>query len=486
MPLIGLAIAIANELAKPKKEVKKEKLKIRFSLFYDGTNNNRNNILAREKAEINMKPAASDEQSKKELAAYKEHGGGDSSYDNGRTNIANMEPLVMPTQDGYDHYFKIYIEGQGTENLVGDSSIKGKGLGSFGTGIASKAENGVREAVLQLQEFLKTKPPEEFEIEKIDVDVFGFSRGAAAARHSISLMLEWLEPDTILPNRPLYKRIRVHGYDMSKKMVEIKFAGLYDTVVSVNGSQLNYWADNKLNQRAVALATKSVHLCAAEEHRLDFPLHTIKSAINKGKGKEYYLPGVHSDVGGSYNLGNDLNKEPMRTSSEVNRIINSGAGFILDIDRDRLIEAGWYKPNEIKKHSFAVGYLEVNRKNIKSAYCNIPLKLMAKLATENGIKFRPNLNQRANQILSKEPDLKSLEASINSYVAKMGASGSKPEDWIEDARIHHNSLKFPMTSIRHDHFHMSSKTTALTVFNPGFTPRFTAILGKRRRYYYDG
>jgi hypothetical protein len=68
----------------------------------------------------------------------------------------------------------------------------------------------------------------------------------------------------------------------------------------------------------------------------------------------------------------------------------------------------------------------------------------------------------------------------------MGASGSKPEDWLEDARIHHNSLKFPMTAIRHDHLHMSAKTTKLTEFNPGFTPRFTAILGKRRRYYYDG
>src|SRR5690606_5900069 len=136
---------------------------------------------------------------------------------------AIMEPLVMPEQQGYDHYFNIYIEGQGTNNLASDDDIMGKGLGIFSSGVASRAEKGVQEAVFALQDFLESKPPEKYEMEKIDVDVFGFSRGAAAARHSISLMLEWLAPDTFFPNFPLYKRIRVHGYDMTKKMVEIKF-----------------------------------------------------------------------------------------------------------------------------------------------------------------------------------------------------------------------------------------------------------------------
>lgn len=556
MTQVGEAIAALFGMDDPKKKIKKEKLKIRFSLFFDGTNNNRNNIAAREKKEIGFTPK--NENEKKELEAYKDNGDGESSYDNGRTNIAVMEPQVMPKQEGYDHYFKIYIEGQGTNNLESDDDLMGKGLGIFGSGVASRAEKGVREAVLAMQDYLDTKPPEEFEIEKIDVDVFGFSRGAAAARHSISLMLEWLAPDTIFPNFPLYKRIRVHGYDVTKKMVEVKFAGVYDTVVSVNASQLSYDAENKLNQRAIALATKSVHLCAAEEHRLDFPLHTIKSALAKGKGKELYLPGVHSDVGGSYNLANDLAKagstvkilraagsyssmvekkqalidagictpdnlaieitkrgmrrkpgslqsvetplegklietrkldekgQGVRTTDEIDMVINCGTTFVLNNDREWLIKQGWYKPNEIVTHSFGMGYLQVNRRNIKSAYCNIPLKIMAKLATENGIKFEQKLNQRANQILNKQPDLQSLEASINNYIAKMGNDKSKPDDWIENAGIHHNSPKYPITGIRHDHLHMSARTTKVTNTKFGFSPRFSGLSLKRKRFYYDG
>lgn len=556
MTQLGEAIAAIFGMDEPKNKIKKEKLKIRFSLFFDGTNNNRNNIAAREKQEIDIAPKTPED--KKELEAYKEHGDGQSSYDNGLTNIAIMEPLVMPNQDGYHHYFKIYIEGQGTNNLQSDDDLLGKGLGIFGSGVASRAEKGVREAVLALQEFLEKKPPEKYEIEKIDVDVFGFSRGAAAARHSISLMLEWLAPDTILPNRPLHNRIRVHGYDVEKKMVEVKFAGIYDTVVSVNASQLSDDAANKLNQRAVALAAKSVHLCAAEEHRLDFPLHTIKSALSKGKGKEYYLPGVHSDVGGSYNLANNLAKagdqikilhaagsynslvekkqkliaagvcsanslnieitevgmrrkpgslqsvetplegklietrkldekgQGVRTTHEIDMVINCGTAIVLNNDRDWLIKQGWYRPSEIVTHSFGMGYLQVNRRNIKSAYCNIPLKLMAKLATENGIKFEPKLNQRANLLLSKEPDLQSLESSINSYVAKMGDNKSRPEDWIDNAHIHHNSSQYPITGIRHDHLHMSAQTTKVTNTKFGFSPRFSGLRLRRKRFYYDG
>jgi hypothetical protein len=462
-----------------------------------------------------------------------------------------MQPLVKTDQTGYQYYFTIYVAGQGTDNLDGDSDFSGKAMGAFSTGVASRAAEGVRDAVLNLQEFLEKYEPEKYEIEKIDVDVFGFSRGAAAARRSIAVMLEWMleAPSVNSINLPLYKKIKLLGYDdMDEKRVEVTFAGIYDTVLSVNASQLNYWSDAKLSQRAIALATKSVHLCAAEEHRLDFPLHTIRSALKKGKGKEYYLPGVHSDVGGSYNLANNLaaegdkieivrargsgsvirdekekliasgidptslrtdvlkqgarnvildgkliemrtvegtKGEAMRTSSEINRVINFGASPILNIDRDRLIEQGWYKPDEIKVHSFGVGYLQVTRFNIKSAYSNIPLKLMAKFAVENGLEFDAKLNQRANQVLSKEPDLQSLESSINNYIAKMGSDKSKPEDWIEDAKIHHSNPKYPMTNIRHDHLHMSAKTTAFSVTNFGFTPRFT-ILGKRRRYYYDG
>ena len=534
MTQCGEASFKPSDAEESKQQISKEKLKIRFSLFFDGTLNNATNIAEREKAEMGI---ASE--------PYKKRGdGGSNSYDNGRTNIAIMESDVPITKGkkGYDYSFKVYIEGQGTFNLEGDSLL-GYSMGALGSGVSSRANKGFRKALEMLKEFLKKYPPDEFEIEKIDVDVFGFSRGAATARHSIFLMTDGLYSEEM--RIPLYQRLVWAGYEeMTAKSVEIKFAGLYDTVVSVNASQYNPWSDNKLNQRAVALASKSVHLAAAEEHRQDFPLHTIKSAKDNGKGEEYYLPGVHSDVGGSYNQANlallekqkeepatvkivleagTYNKmnmrrgeliksgsftaeqlivevtsksgrarrpskgklielrtldtrEYMRSSSEIDLVVNDGYSDQLNTDRDWLVAQGWYKPDELSINITGVGAygyaflgdLVANRKNIKSAYSNIPLKIMAKFARENEIEINPKLEDNANIILNNEPDLLKLEKEIEDYVASKG-NGSKPEDWIENKRL---------KEIRHNHLHMSAK------MNMGYFPRFKK--GVRRRYYYDG
>ena len=511
-----------------------------MALFYDGTLNNRNNIAEREKSELG---AASD--------SYREFGGkGDNSYDNGRTNIAIMEPHVPSgeNRNGYDYSFKVYVEGQGTFNRMEDNT-KGKALGAGTSGVESRARLGITYAWKWLSKFLEDHPSGEYFIEKIDVDVFGFSRGAAAARRSIFLM------KNDFGHGSLYKRIRWKGYyETTANTIEIKFAGLYDTVVSVSGSQyspLSYLSGNILNQRAVALATQSVQLAAADEHRRSFPLHTIKSAKDRGRGKEYYLPGAHSDVGGSYNYANDLpgvrilkivlvagyfpdmhtkrdklikqgsftpdelvvevtkrgataqgapgvgmplegrlielrtltSTEYMRTSNEENKILNNGASAKMDKDKEWLIAQGWYKAKELttkvtglETYGFSIGLEEnlvANRKNIKSAYSNIPLKLMAKFARENAIEINPQLERKANHILNKEPDLVILEADIKKYIAKVG-NHSKPEDWLDNGSVHCKNIK----NIRHDHLHMSAQLEI------GKYPRFED--NKRVRYYYDG
>lgn len=62
----------------------KKPLKIRIILFFDGTLNNRMNIAEREKAELGQ-----------ESESYQDFKTDDAnSYDNGRTNIAIMEPHV--------------------------------------------------------------------------------------------------------------------------------------------------------------------------------------------------------------------------------------------------------------------------------------------------------------------------------------------------------------------------------------------------------
>ncbi len=536
MTQCGEAVFKPSDEEEPKQEIVKKPLKIRFSLFFDGTLNNRTNVGEREKAETGI-PSAS---------YQKEGDAGNNSYDNGRTNIAIMEPFApnAENKNGYQYSFKVYIEGQGTFNRESDSLL-GYSMGSGDSGVSNRAKQGIERSLVMLRKFLKDYSPEKYAIEKIDVDVFGFSRGAATARHSIFLMTDDIYSEGM--RIPLYQRLVWAGYEeTTAKNVKIKFAGLYDTVVSVNASHYNPWSDNKLNQRAVALATKSLHLAAAEEHRVDFPLHTIKSAKDKGTGEEYYLPGVHADVGGSYNQANvallekqeykptvvrmviqtgsyqDMTlqrdqliaskcftpeqltvdvvgyshrrygeprpskgklielrtldtKEYMRSSSEVNLLINEGTGTELNNDRDWLVAQGWYKPGElsiniliIRKSGEIWGALIANRRNIKSAYSNIPLKIMAKYARDNKIEIDGKLEKNANTILNKEPDLLKLESEIKSYIDSKGNS-SKPEDWLDNAGL---------KAIRHKHMHMSAK------IKTGYKPRIRK--GRRRRYYYDG
>ena len=283
-------------------------------MLCDGTNNNKANIAEREKFEAGEKKA--------ESAAHKEFGKKDSSYDNGRTNIATMEPHVKAGEGvgGYSMVVKVYVQGQGTFNFKKDSNFLGKGMAVFSSGVYQRAREGIDDALTLLKKkLLDNNKPERFFIKQVDVDVFGFSRGAATARHAIHVLTteetftvanpRGYGAHTVVTNRPLFDRLRtLYGYtEMRKDQVKIIFAGLYDTVVSVNASQLMpaWIANNTRSQQAVAQAKFALHLAGADEHRADFPLHRITSAIAAGKGAEYYFPGVHSDIGGSYNLANE-------------------------------------------------------------------------------------------------------------------------------------------------------------------------------------
>jgi len=87
---------------------------------------------------------------------------------------------------------------------------------------------------------------------------------------------------------------------MPVKKIEIDFAGLFDTVASHGLFRLLFSLSNTKNLKlhAVSKAKQAIHLIAAEEHRENFSLTDIASAGSKGR--ELFLPGVHSDIGGGY------------------------------------------------------------------------------------------------------------------------------------------------------------------------------------------
>lgn len=506
-------------------EIAKDPLKIRIALFYDGTLNNRVNIGEREADTDNYHEFRTDEPN---------------SYDNGRTNIAIMEPHIEETADNYDVFLKHYIEGQGTLDLQGDS-FKGYALGGGESGVADRAVKGIEKAVNLILNSGKVNSEEHY-IEKLTIDVFGFSRGAATARYAIHVLFNGRRPsinehtnELVYEYEPIHTSLINWGYDIEAKVVEVCFAGLYDTVLSYYGSQYFKRANNVLQQKAVARAKKALHLAAADEHRLDFPLHNIKSAKSKG-GEEYFLPGVHSDIGGSYNQANekalevetDESKKVYMETTDEDMVILEGKRKELEQDMQDLIQQGWYKTyarkdetvdetidgvtdgitcegkdegknqeiDEIKVESRQLrkkeiagiipypsytNRLKVNRKNIRSAYCNIPLKIMAEYARKPDVNLTisSELEDRAEIILAPEKDLQKLEGVIRKYIASN--KNSKPGDWIDDKAPLNDFLK--KLDIRHRHFHFSSKPGA------GYAPRIVfdkkAKKKRRARYEYD-
>ena len=132
-------------------------------------------------------------------------------------------------------------------------------------------------------------------ITKLRLYMFGFSRGATAARSFCQRMQNWF-PDNKIPA----------GGKNSGDFIEIEyvFLGIFDTVSSVGTAHAaaissgatghHDWADLDLMYPKVK---KCVHMVAAHEVRGCFPL-TSAAAISNSE--EIVYPGVHSDIGGGY------------------------------------------------------------------------------------------------------------------------------------------------------------------------------------------
>ncbi|VFR26048.1 Secreted protein Hcp [plant metagenome] len=148
-----------------------------------------------------------------------------------------------------------------------------------------------------LAPYLATKPA----IERIRVSVFGFSRGAAAAR----VFVNWLgnacdPPQGISTFNPRGDGVmRLAGIP-----VNVDFMGLFDTVASAGlaqGVHENAWDGHgawarKNDMKIPFQVSRCVHMVAAHEVRGSFPVDLIEGA----GCEEIVYPGVHSDLGGGY------------------------------------------------------------------------------------------------------------------------------------------------------------------------------------------
>lgn len=433
------------------------RITIRVSLFFDGTLNNRSNTDVRRR------------------------GGrvrGD-SYENDYSNIAKLQRYYHSSL-GADIFFSLYIEGIGTTDGRSDSDLD-TATGTGNTGIHAKVERGLRQLIGEVQARTNVRR----QIDCIYLDTFGFSRGAAAARHCIYAALSTHSVHYRLYSRSvenLKNRLISVGYSVNH--VEVKFVGLFDTVSSY-GYRHRDFSHNviELKLDSIRHAQRVVQLAAAEEHRKNFSLTNINSARN---GTQLFLPGVHSDIGGGY--VKEMQENNLVIYQDTTRFEEDS---LSDEDRRRLLDAGWFTDSEVETSHITLIPDEryehrtiINRRVIKNHYSRIPLHLMIQFAEAEGIVF----TNRYTIIDSIPRELDEVKRAIDRYRASHpGARTSVSRHWYND-----NSPL--IRELRHRYLHFSAHYTlslmGAAVGSPyPHEPRFTdedSIPSKRKRNEYDG
>lgn len=391
-------------------------LRLRISVFFDGTGNNRRNV---------------------ELGPTFHT---DSSYCAGLTNIALLEAAGLACEGpDVDEHVSVYVEGVGTEDGKNDRRMD-MALGTGKTGIPAKIEVAFGKILASIDGVAQGRA-----LVHVHLDSLGFSRGAATARSFL-----WAALDD--PGRTLKERLERQGFKVGP--VVPKFVGLFDTVASYNGNHGNDTQDLRLD--AIRRAEKVVHLVAAEEHRSNFRLTNIASAGRKGC--EVFLPGAHADVGGGY-----LAREDERWHVLFDLGVSQTTHFdreLLQREYQWLVESGWYRPDELTVNE-EQGVIEANRSGISNLYARIPLLLMADFGRANGIPFSGKLDD-----LHGVPDeLLAAQAEIRAQAAEGGGSVGP---WL--TRRSGPPATPWHTQIRHGHLHFSaSYRSTVNVHRPEWT-----------------
>lgn len=510
--------------AEPYKEETKKVYKIVISVFMDGTQNNLYNTKAKQeylkKQAFDRVPAlsaAGTTYSQRvgkafdiKLAQYYEEISNkkDDSYENDYSNVARLyQNYKVVSSHPQLIEERVYVEGIATgdiyradkvyknredmtaeelakeqeEEYKADSVVMGVTFGRGGTGIVAKVQKACKLIAAKINAVKQGKKT----IDMITIDVFGFSRGAAAARHLVYelnksqkeayTMYPMASPTTGIPSTPVrIPEQPAHGLlgaelkkmDISFKNFETRFLGLYDTVSShAFFKKSEDIEDLKLDN--IYDAQHILHLTAADEKRAFFPLIRLQAQTSTCLEKE--LPGVHSDIGGSYE--NDVieninalftgDLEDLRTRKEklivdgwylpdatewllpVTELPPSKYQVLAGLGKDPQLRYEFSKENQLKISSYSQ-YLKHNlrtlfsgewynyfliwnyylsgTRTLSNAYSYIPLQAMAKRAKE-----RAKVNLKNDLITSKfevPADLSKIQKRIEEYVMDDGVPGA--------------------------------------------------------------
>ena len=295
-----------EELEEQPRQRQQQSITLRLGLFFDGTGNNQANSEAAAGCyAVNLGlTAESAEDIRQRCAAYGYNGNGntpDNSYGNDTSNIARLYQLYpdqvdekLPADAG-TAYLAVYLEGIGTSSGAEDSLYSQiTGLGS--TGILARVRQAPALILEKLRRLQVANP--DVQIRHIEIDLFGFSRGAAAARHCANDLLKGAG-SLLAKALPAGSPLLIDGFAWHQQQdFALNFIGLFDSVAAVvdplRGDFVPHNAHNPGLDLGLApgCARQVVQLVAEHEFRHNFPLTRTDNDIR--------LPGAHSDIGGGY------------------------------------------------------------------------------------------------------------------------------------------------------------------------------------------
>lgn len=301
VPNLRRTAAPAQRAQAAKKNLREITLTI--GIFFDGTGNNADNSADRQNActaeHYGMNDGDSDSALTQCLRLKRGYSGiTAASYLGYYTNVHWLHTLYNQnmTADSGCGQIAFYIEGIGTISGEGDSKI-GVGTGRGDTGVVSKTDKAVSLLVAAILDYLeKTPEARTCLIKEVQFDIFGFSRGAAAARHFANRVFS-RDPAIVAAINTGLGEVAFSGTPAGIT----RFLGIFDTVAGI-GTPLNGLNPHSADTGEVnivlrpGIAQKVFHITAQHECRFNFALNSVAPAW-----PELVLPGAHSDIGGGYN-----------------------------------------------------------------------------------------------------------------------------------------------------------------------------------------
>ncbi|HCS26462.1 MULTISPECIES: DUF2235 domain-containing protein [Marinobacter] len=299
-PLVPAAsLAQTPENGQAKKEEQRKPVHLEVGIFTDGTLNNAGNIeIYRQQVEETcLVPHSNgeidDAECERRLALLL---GG--SYANEISNVAKLRDLYPEVENEAEtminQSFSVYAPGAGSKTGAPDS-LEGMTTGLGETGVTEQVKNGFTEVAERIAILVNERP-----IAKLTVDLFGFSRGGAAARHAANEIAKGSDGE-------LGQSLAAMGIQWPER-VTIRFVGLFDTVagiVNITGGDLS--PSNARNTPVnlyldPATVSTAVQFTAVDECRENFALNSLCNPDGSlpRNFREIMVPGAHSDIGGGY------------------------------------------------------------------------------------------------------------------------------------------------------------------------------------------